>query len=303
MDTYKINGFKFWKWGEGAELMIVESRRLAQCVAYCNDHSIRGLHISPYHGYKLDNLDFLADCRDITRLHVQTVTADLSGIYACRSLQHLSTTNPHNIDFSKTPKLRSLSTQWNPATGGEIMNLKELRDLAVWKMKTPSGSLRELKKLAKLKSLAIFQSPILALAGIETLPHLQKLMIAYCPKLFDISALSRVSGRLQELDLDACRHVHGHSVLQSIRSLRILRLCDCGEVDTIRFIRSLKSLQEFAFVGTKVLDCDISPRLGLDYAGFDNKRGYSHTFEEVGRAIQKRAGHPGRYGGILPPAD
>jgi len=53
----------------------------------------------------------------------------------------------------------------------------------------------------------------------------------------------------------------------------------------------MPALESFAFVGTKVLDGDMTPAIRLKYAGFDDKRHYSHTIDEVRKAhrAMKRA--------------
>ena len=60
--------------------------------------------------------------------------------------------------------------------------------------------------------------------------------------------------------------------------------------DGISFIRKMKNLKFFSFVKTNIKDGDITPCLGLEYAGFDDKRHYSHRMKQVNRIISERNG-------------
>jgi hypothetical protein len=43
----------------------------------------------------------------------------------------------------------------------------------------------------------------------------------------------------------------------------------------------MASLKNFMFVGTDVTDGDMTPSIGLRYAGFSNKKHFSHTMEQI----------------------
>lgn len=64
-------------------------------------------------------------------------------------------------------------------------------------------------------------------------------------------------------------------------SLSILAYNNCGVIPSIQFIQKMNSLSSFRFVGTDIADGDITPCIGLGYAGFSNKKHFSHTIQEI----------------------
>ena len=138
--------------------------------------------------------------------------------------------------------------------------------------------------------LGVVQCSIDSATGVEHLRKLCCLELSYCPRLEDITPLARLSDGLLELELDHCKKIPDLTFLRCLRRLRKLIVSDCGEVATLGFIKAMTDLEFLSFVGTNVLDGDMTPCFNLKYAGFMNKRHYSHTFEEVEAKIAEPAG-------------
>jgi hypothetical protein len=66
-------------------------------------------------------------------------------------------------------------------------------------------------------------------------------------------------------------------------NLSFLAINDSSEIGTLDFIKPLKKLKHFSFVGTNVADGDLRPCLNIEHVGFNNKKHYSHTFEGLAK--------------------
>ena len=73
----------------------------------------------------------------------------------------------------------------------------------------------------------------------------------------------------------------GVPVVGTIRPLIFLAINDSAEIQTLSFLKGLKLLRHFSFVGTNVKDGDLSACIGIDHVGFNNKRHYSHTYDQL----------------------
>lgn len=266
----------------------------------------------PFHGHRLvlksnvgDNtkypLDFLVNfpnAEQITEVVIAVNFDSLQPVSGFSALKALSIggKSKQEIDFSVIRHLESLSI-----TGNFIFrNLHELSlsSLAVAETKTfpfeeINSGLRSLylrhvnmdwnqiDHFHELSNLELVQLPIQDLLGMKKLPSLMKCVIAYCSKLKDFRGL-RFCRLLQDLELD---HVKGVSVedLSDLPNIRKLILSSVGTLPSIKFIDSLPTLKFLSFVGTNILDGDLTPCLRLDYAGTLNKRHYNLKSDQLPR--------------------
>ena len=246
--------------------------------------------VGDYTTYSLDFLEDLVNAERITEVMIAVNFESLQPLSAFSALRSLSIGRgaKQEIDFSSIRHLKSLSV-----TGTFIYrNLHELSlsSLAVTETKAfpfekinsglQSLYLRhinvdwgQIDRFHGLSNLNLIQLPIQDLGGMSELTALTECVIAYCPKLKDFSGL-RFCRSLQTLELD---HVKGVSAedLSYMPNLRKLILSDAGALPSIKFIDSLPNLKFLSFVGTNILDGDLTPCLRLDYAGTLNKRHYN----------------------------
>ncbi len=94
-----------------------------------------------------------------------------------------------------------------------------------------------------------------------------------------LNATSRLT--LVSLLFDHCKSIKNHDYVIQLQHLNTLAYNDAGALLSIKFIRKIKSLKSFRFVGTDVVDGDITPCIGLEYAGFSNKKHFSHTMQQI----------------------
>jgi len=132
-----------------------------------------------------------------------------------------------------------------------------------------------------IKTLDLFVTNITSLVGIGKFPILRKLTIYNAPHLIDISALKEVRGTLEILEFDSCNRIESYDGLSEATALKKLIISKSGPIQSLSFIKSLVNLDFLSFVKTNLVDGDLSPALRLNYVGFENKKHYSHTFDEI----------------------
>jgi len=285
MPEILIDGFRFSRWAGGKQLLVVESDRLPECIEYCNQKQINWLHISPYHGYHLDNVDFLCECKHVTGISMQRGFSDYGGLYQLPRLASLSVIFTHDIRLSELPALSDLSTDWSPQIEGTLLAAKLLKRLWLRGYKPKCRDLSQMEALKHLDDLHIILSPIRSVRGIEALSKLKKLGLSYCYQLEDIRPISKLAGALQELEISHCKKIKDITYIRVLKRLRKAILSDSGNISSLNFIRRMPRLEFLSFVGTNVLDGDMTPCFKLKYAGFLKKRHYSHSPEQVADII------------------
>lgn len=281
--------------GETLRLLQVDSTRIRECMEYYQDAKLDGLYISHHHGYKRNDLTFLKDYPFVTRVVVayspRIRVSDLCNLEGLRLICIADNKQP--IDFAAFPNLEDLSVAWHSKMTFPERNTT-LKRLSLWNYKPRSKDLTELPEYVNLEELRIIRSPLRSLAGLRRFRRLKHLGLSYLSKLERIADLDTPS--LEILEFDVCRKIRDHERVAAFPRLRVLRLNDCGEMPSLKFLDRMPRLEEFSFVDTNVLDGDLRPLFRLKYAGFLNKKHYSHTDEEVEATIaeRQRAGRPTR---------
>lgn len=286
MSKSKEHNYDVGKWGN-YQVISIESDRISQCMEHYRKAMLDGICIAPIYGYKLKDLAFLVDYPDVQRVIISyTNGIDLSGLYKLKNLRLLAVSfNNQSIDFSAFPKLEDLSIDWHskmkfPSTS------KAMKCLAMSNYKPKSKDFTELPDYPNLRELEIVRAPIHSLAGLGRFKKLKHLKLYYLSKLESIAALDAYS--VEDLEFEVCRKIKDHAHVAKLPKLRDLRLSDCGQVESLHFLDHMPNLKGITFVNTNVLDGDMTPCFRLDYAGFLNKKHYSHTSEEVDVIIAER---------------
>jgi len=87
--------------------------------------------------------------------------------------------------------------------------------------------------------------------------------------------------QLECLVLDHCPGIADVEELAACPELKEFLYLKCRPLQSLSFLNLIKPLELFTFMETNVIDGDMRPLLRLKYSGFDNKRHYSHTYEQV----------------------
>ncbi len=272
--------------GPGPVVVWVESARIDECIAFARQQGSLRIALAPYMGFEGHDLEFLADHPDVRGVTLANLDdADVGGLrFLEGSLESLHLgENRQPIDFSRFPHLERLQTVWHP---GLTIESASLRALVVHKYKPKTKDLQALPSLPALDDLALTQSPIETLRGIGRFPNLGRLFLGVMSKLGSIADIAELAdGRLEILECHGCRKMADHEAVRKVRSLRVLRFNNCGEIPNLGFLDDLPHLGEFRFVDTNIADGDLRPLLRLESVGFFKKKHYSHTPEEVDAII------------------
>lgn len=288
------NGFHFLSRGKDEEFLRVDSDTLDRLPKYVEKIADCGLSFSRYSGYRENDLKLLTrkEFAAVRRIHIQDPIQDISALYQLPSMRKLwISTAPGGVDLTHFPLLEELEVEWNKNVAG-FDALRNLNALILRKYLSPSGGLSNLRLPSRVKSLRIIQGNINNLSGLEHLP-IERLMLAYLPKLVDLSVILSFRKSLTKLNLDTCKRVSGiNPLLASLTALQTLRLSSIAPMPDLSFVPKLSVLKFFSFVHTEVEDGDMAWLLKhptLERVGFLRKRNFSHSYEEICAALANRS--------------
>lgn len=194
------------------------------------------------------------------------------------------------LDFGCFPELEVFVGDWHP-DNSNLNRCQELRQIRAWKFKPRSKDLSDLTGVTRLEQLAVTQSDLTSLAGVEALEDLRYLDVAYVPKLESLTALSKCGVGIRELDITNARNVRNYKPIASLQKLRNLRISYSAPMKNLKWTAGLNNLDSFSFVDTNVEDGDLSPLLKLPklrYVGSMNKKHYSHNCDDLNEVLNQR---------------
>jgi Leucine-rich repeat (LRR) protein len=275
-------------------ILTIQSSRIKECMDYLENNEFDGIHIDPFFGFDLTNLDFLRDYPNVVKriksISIDEEIKDISSLILLTELKYLliGRKDP-KIDFSYFSKLEEL----NISGGNYICNLescKNLRSLTLFYFNPKCKGFSELPAVNWVKELNIINSGIISMNGLEKFKNLQKISFEYCAKLENLCCLDSSVSTLVNLVFLNCKKIVNHDYVEGLKNLEVLALNYCGSIKSLSFLDNIPSLKHFRFVGTDVLDGNLFPVLRLDYASFSNKRHFSHSMEEVKSLYEERTG-------------
>lgn len=272
--------------GIGPKTMWLESDRVDECLEECKSNGISHLGISPFFGYSRQDLEPLKGHSFIKGLHIDAESIDIAAITSFSELEYLLVDEcTQELDLTKFPNLSHFRGAWTKKLRitEECSSLKRmyLRHLG-----RKGSSLESLPPLPNLRHLELVQSPIKGLDGVGQFSGLLTLELSHCTKLVSLKALQELkSVPIHTLSINVCRKIRDHALCASLSSLETLHLNDCGTILDLKFVDELSKLRVFNFVDSALENGDLSPLFRLEFSGFFNKRGFSHTVDEV-KAIQ-----------------
>lgn len=162
------------------------------------------------------------------------------------------------------------------------VDFSDCENLTLWHFNPPSRSFEDLPEAKYIRELHVVFTNAESLSGLERFPYLKHLELDYCPKL---TSLDGIPDTLDFLMAEHAKRLSGYGFIENADRLRVLRLHECGDIESLSFIERLPLLTEFRFVNTSVKDGNMQPlidhRPKLTAVAFNNKRHYSHTLEKV----------------------
>ncbi|MET7017422.1 hypothetical protein [Bacillus mycoides] len=266
------------------ETVLVSQKNLGECIEYINRFNISGVQLSDMY-YELEDINFLNECENITHLMLDNMfLKDVSSVYNLKNLKDLAIVDSNYVlELDRVKNLENLSMYCDKKITG-LQEVCTLKSLFLWKYNPKNRDLKELEKLRDLEYLKITQSRIDSLSGIESFRNLKSLQLYYLRTLKSLEYLKYTSGKLTNLEVEMCKNIEAFCSIGYLESLEVLRLLDCGDIPTIDFIRNFKKLNCFSFVGSTVVDGDLSFCEGIETVSFTDKKHYSHkklSFQKV----------------------
>lgn len=260
--------------------IVVESNKINEYIDYIFLHRIDSMYLSGT-WYKFDNIDFLENCKTIEKINIyDTNILDFSGLAHLVSLKKLILSDHKGmVDLSLNNEIEDLTIDLSKNVRG-IESLKNLKRLSLWKYKPKSKDLSELIFLSTITELEITTSQITSLNGCSNFKNLESLDVTYLSKLESIEDIVSNKKTLKNLRFSHCKKIKNHSCVSELEELEWLSFNDCLSMDNIKFIKGMKKLKNFVFMNTNIVDGDLSPCIGLEHVGFNNKKHYTHKVED-----------------------
>ncbi len=269
---------EFHKTLDGKSYLIIKTNQIDSIVSYIKKNNIVDVLVSKYEGFENDSVDFLKECTGIENIFLVDGDYDISGIKYLKNLKTaiIGPKPKVKIDLSEFKKIESLSLTYHK-NWLNLFDCISLKDLHLWK--NPFEDLSEFVKLKDLKSLELIQGKTKSLLGIEKL-NLISIEIHKMSSLEDIS-ISEKLVELESFHLHDCKKVQNHNRIKNAINLISLRYANCGEMESISFIKDLSKLKEFRFPKTLVKDGDLSYLESVDVIMFNDKKHYSHKYKDL----------------------
>lgn len=237
----------------------------------------------------LSILDGAIDHLSVLTLNIESDAAvmTLPGLHSLS----LQTYARDRIDFGAFESLNDLTFHWRPGAESAL-GLHGLKSLSIFKF--PFGDLSALGGLTELRRLGIWSARIERLDGIGAFRGLQSLFLVDDRRLVDLTALAGDAPRLRGLDFNGCRSFRDISPLAAQVDLEELSLTDCGRIESLAPLATLKKLKRLWFYGSTVIeDGDMSVLLDLPLlhgCSFTNRRHYGHRSQDIEAELERRHG-------------
>jgi protein phosphatase 1 regulatory subunit 7 len=281
MAIITIGGFKVYSNLDGKKSIIVHSDHIEACMRVYIENNLDGVAITTSHGYKLQNVDFLAGYPEIKHISISDGINNIDSIHTLRNLKSMIISGKNRkIDFSHFHSLTELSIDWS----SYLLNMDKcifLTRLSLYNYSPKTKDCSAIPDVTWVKRLEITRSTICTLDGLDKFDQLQELEFNYCSKLEMLCCLEKSKETLVSLLFDHCKSIKNHDYVMGFQYLKTLAYNDVAIIPSIKFIKKMASLSSFRFVGTNVKDGDMTPCIGLKYSAFSNKKHFSHTMEQI----------------------
>ncbi len=277
-------------WGTRRVLWL-DSDRLSEGLEYAERQleSVDAVGLNAVYGFRSSSLGEVLEHTKLRGLIMVGVPPglDLSGLQRLRDLRVLVT---HDTTFSNDlswfPKLEEYRGPWHKDLGLE--NCRSLATLSLTSYRPSGRDLASLCHLDQLRELRLTRPGVTSLRGVRSLTTLEILDVAYAQNLVTVQDAEALP-HLREAVFQNCPKLADHSRLGECGTLRSLQFTRCGVMPSLAFLDSMRQLEHFSFVGTNVVDGDMRPLLRLRSTGFDSRKHYSHTCDEVSVAVMRNA--------------
>ncbi len=260
--------------------LVLTGLNLSDEIDFYHNKNIKSIHISKYHGFSSDNLDILKYFPDTEEIFIQNDFDNFAGIYILRKLKKINIAYLKNwVDLNNFPMLENLHITWN-RKWDDFRQYAKLKELTIWNFNPKSKCFTGIYFPSNLDELTINSSNITSFKDLQYL-NLKKFEGHYLNKLESLEELIKYNKSIESIILSHCKKIQDFSTLNKGTALKKIILSACGSIENISFIDGIQNLEFFSFVGTIIIDGDISYCKRLKYTGFDNKKHYNFTMEQM----------------------
>ena len=159
------------------------------------------------------------------------------------------------------------------------------------RFKTKQAGFHELNGVTDAQYLEVKFSNITSFLEVAKLGKVKRLELSWCLKLESDAGLSEIGDHVEWLHVNTSRKFRPRKDLFELRNLKVLCLNGCAPLDDLRFLERMPNLLDFRFVGTSIVDGDLTPLMNhpsLVNAGFQNKRHYNLKSSDVDAHLRER---------------
>jgi Leucine-rich repeat (LRR) protein len=292
-ETKIIDGFKVYE-GKMGDFMDFSWSEIEKSIEVFNSNNLSCLTVTEPFLKDINgpvNLEFLCKMKVQKLIISLNRCDDLKGLYCLKNLEFLRIiTNPEGlmIELQQLPALKELEMEWYKG----LRNLSQCKSLLALRLegyKSRDKSLSELAGLKNLEVLKITKSNIEHVDGIENLPHLKRLILAYNRNLLFFTEKDDVRMNLEELKIEMCKKID-LTTLKGLARLKTLSIVNNGKVPSLEpVLKQLPELEVLFFSESEIIEGDNSyflkyPNLKKLY--FDNKSHYTFKLNEVREAFK-----------------
>lgn len=276
------------KYGLRAIIKSAWSEKIGQEV---KSHHCAELEINHAKGWRGVNLDFLHECSWLKALKI--IDFNIKSVEPIHSLHNLHalevmTYCRTELRFSEFPQIQECALEWRPHAES-LFECAKLKNLFINNFN--GKNLIQFSKLLNLECLAVLNSSIESLVGIEPLSKLRTLRLGNLKKLHSLSGIE-VLINLEELDVNTCKRIATINEVSALSNLRKLYINNNGDIASLQPINDLENLDTVIFYeSTNIVDGDLSPLIrqaSISRVSFKNRRHYSLKREDIVTLLSAR---------------
>lgn len=272
--------------GLNEQFYYINGEAIESEVEYIKERGIKNVGLNAYKGYNLNDIKLLSKVAIVEKLSLEITDIDIKGIENMRKLQYLyfRDDNHQKIDFKNLPNLKYLNIKLHE----KIFNLKscqKLEELYVSDFDSRVFEKDFFSILKDLKSLTFNNvKKLVDLKYFELPSHLEELNLFHCVKLEDIDSVEELAGTMKFMEINSCKKIKSLGVLAKMKNLEKLIIYNSIPISSASMFDSLKKLVHLTVTGSSFfIDGDLSSLSRIaqsGHIGIDNKKYYSHTFED-----------------------
>jgi hypothetical protein len=194
--------------------------------------------------YKLDNLDFLNNY-DLSFIRSIDILSDsiknIDGLYNLQNIEAINSINL-SIDYSKFPKLRSISGELSTFSYKTLSNVNTLESICIVN-KFKDDDLSIFSKNINLNYLMLRGSKVTSLKGLEVFKDLVCLELFHNRRIESLNGITENHKNLKEIYIFGAQKLfHVNQYLAKTPNLETLQL-ECKKVDSFKFLNDLTNLK------------------------------------------------------------